>query len=128
MKITDTYITFGVKYKENPGPGDERHPAGMFGEGYATIQGPDREFARLVAHNLFDSDFAFDYAERPRADLYPAGEILRVNIIQREELESIRRLIEDTYEAADGDSNDHEIAVLQEARDALAQMIGEVNG
>jgi hypothetical protein len=37
-----------------------------------------------------------------------------------------RSAIDDSYDAADGDSNDHEIAVLQECRDMLADLVGYV--
>lgn len=37
--------------------------------------------------------------------------------------EQIIEVIEGTFEAADGDSNDHEIELLQDARDLLAQVI-----
>lgn len=124
MKTTKTYITFGVQYKQVPTSMEERHPQGMFGSGYATIEAPDRESARGIAVALFDGRYAFDYEEKPRDHYVPDGEILRVAVLQRNQLQQMRELLAEAYAAADGVSNDEEIDVLVALRDVVAEMLG----
>lgn len=126
IETVETYITFGVQYKETPGHPEEQHPTGMHGKGYAVIEAPSREAAREIAHAVFQGKWAFDYAEKPRADLYPAGEILRIPFIQHAALLTARAVVENTYEMVEGESNDDEIEALQEARDLLEQLVGEL--
>ena len=54
---------------------------------------------------------------------YPDGEIARLTLIDEAAQKEIAGLIEDTFAAAEGDSNDDEIEVLQAARDRLAALI-----
>lgn len=128
IETVETYITFGVQYRENPQHPDEEHPLGMFGNGYAVIEAPTREMARGIAVALFGDRWAFDYGpeHKPSKDYYPAGEILRIPFIQRTSLIGARAAIADTYEKAEGDSNDEEIESLQETRDLLEQLVGEI--
>lgn len=126
MNITETYITFGVGYPDPRTPGIDPeilHPQGMFGEGYATLQAPSRDAGRGIAYALFGGKFAFDYPERPRADYVPAGEVLRVVVLQRDQLEEMRRALVAADEAADGGSNDDEITALQGVRDLLRDVV-----
>ncbi|UOW92836.1 hypothetical protein SEA_ROBINROSE_93 [Microbacterium phage RobinRose] len=126
IETVETYITFGVQYKEFPQHPDEDHPQGMFGDGYAVIEAPNRGAARDIAFALFGKRWAFDYPEKPNSDLYPAGEILRVPLITRSALLAAQSVIRDTYEKAEGDSNDDEIESLQGARDLLEQLVGVI--
>ncbi len=121
--MQETYVTFGVQYKEQPSPYEERHPLGMFGTGYATIQAPDRDAARAIAVALFGDKWAFDYPEKPA---FVTEEILRVAVIQRLQLQQLRELLDQAHEAADGGSNDEEIDALTDLRDAVAELIGYV--
>lgn len=126
IETVETYITFGVQYKENPQHPDEEHPLGMFGEGYVVIEAPTRQMGRDIAYALFGARWAFDYEEKPNEAYCPAGELLRIPFIQRSALLTARAVIENTHEMAEGGSNDDEIEVLQEARDLLAQLVGEL--
>lgn len=122
--MSETFITFGVQYKANPQHPEEAHPFGMFGDGYAVIAGVEPPKAREVAHALFDQKWAFMYDEQPREQFAPAGEILRVAVLRRYQIQEAREVIQETFEAAEGDSNDEEIDALQKARDLLAEIVG----
>lgn len=124
IDIVETFITFGTQYQENPTHPEGEHPAGMFGNGYAVIEAPSRGAARDIAFTLFGKNWAFDYPTRPSAELYPAGEILRVSVLQVDQLRNIRAAVADTFEKAGADSNDEEIESLQETRDLLASVAG----
>ncbi|UDL15461.1 hypothetical protein SEA_PEPE25_86 [Microbacterium phage Pepe25] len=126
IETVETYITFGVQYKEHPQHPDEEHPLGMFGDGYAVIEAPSRGAARDIAFAIFGKRWSFDYAEQPNAAMYPAGEILRIPLITRTALLAAREQIADTYQKAEGDSNDDEIESLQGARDLLEQLVGVI--
>lgn len=126
IETVETYITFGVQYKEHPQHPDEEHPQGMFGDGYAVIEAPSRGAARDIAFAIFGKRWTFDYDRQPDPVMYPAGEILRVPLITRTALLAAREQIADTYAKAEGDSNDEEIESLQGARDLLEQLVGVI--
>lgn len=122
-KTVDTYITFGVQYKEHPTDEGEAHPDGMFGEGYAVIEAPSREVARAIAHAVFHDKWAFDYSEPPKPEYAPAGEILRIAWIDNGALKSARHAIEESYQ--DFELLDEENEALQNVRQILEERIGE---
>lgn len=118
-----TYITFGTDH-------DAAHPAlgAQLSAGYVAVDLPDLPLGteRDLFYELFGARFAFDYQEKPDRDRpgwYYKGEIARIQLINESKRRSIVAAIEATYAAAEGDSNDTEIAVLQEARDLLASLI-----
>lgn len=57
-----------------------------------------------------------------------AAAAVRVDRSQLLDPATTQTLIDITYETADGDSNDEEIAALQEARDALAAVLARITG
>lgn len=127
IETVETYITFGTQYKANPTHPDEDHPLGMHGDGYAVIEAPTREAARQIAFAIFGDRWSFDYAEKPRPEMYPAGEILRIPLITESALLTARAVIENSYEMAGEDgSTDDELEVLHEARDLLEQLVGVI--
>ena len=118
-----TYITFGTDH-------DSAHPAlgSQLSAGYVAIDLPGLPLGteRDLFYELFGARFAFDYPVEPGKDRpawYFKGEIARIQLINEAHRREIVDTIEATYAAADGDSNDAEIAVLQEARDLLAGLI-----
>lgn len=88
-EIVETVITFGVQYGRREG--DEKHPLGMYGDGYAVIEAPSREVARRIAHAIFDGRWSFDYPleefmVHPMRELFhPAGELMRIGWTQKED-------------------------------------------
>lgn len=122
-QIVETYITFGVQYKEHPSLG-EVHPAGMHGDGYAVIEAESRDKGRQIAFALFDSNFAFDYADRPNQFMYPAGELLRVKMIPKAVRKQAILALMDLEKAAEGGSNDREIEAGRQCADLLESLIG----
>lgn len=119
-----TYITFGSDH-------DHAHPTlgTALSLGYVAVDLPGlpRASERNLFYELFGARFAFDYDSQPggrRPGSYPKGEIARITLINEDLRRRIALTVNATYAAADGDSNDAEIAVLQEARDMLADLIG----
>jgi hypothetical protein len=121
-------ITFGTDHN--------KIHAGILGtphasEGYVVIEAPAWRNARDIAFAIFGEKFAFDYdiegsswlADIEQKGYYPAGELLRIAWIGMNARSAITWTIDNTYEAADGDSNDEEIEALQDARDLLAEII-----
>lgn len=78
MTIKPFYVTFGLKYRPHPEPGAPTHPLGMNGSGWATIEAPNVDVARGIALAVFDTDFAFLYDEPRSLEMYPEGELLRI--------------------------------------------------
>lgn len=121
--IVKTYVTFGTDH-------DDLHPnVGVkVSEGYVVIEAPTREQGRDIAFVILGTKWAFDYGTEHFADsiargLYPAGELLRVGWLNFDRQKKIVLAVEDTWEKAEGGSNDEEIESLQEARDLLADII-----
>lgn len=121
-------ITFGP---------EQDHPdiAERIQEGYVVIEAPTREIARGIADAIFGARlWSFDYdlddvdweSDNARKGYYPAGELLRIAWLGFNQQKAIAIAIDDTYEAADGGSNDEEIQALQDARDLLAAIIGYI--
>ena len=96
--IVKIAVTFGVQYSHRSDA--EVHPMGMFSDGYAVIEAPNREIARQMAFAAFDGKFAFDYdydefVNDPRtAGWHPEGELLRIAWMGSERIEADRRLQE----------------------------------
>ena len=118
-----TYITFGTDH-------DNAHPAlgAQLSAGYVAVSLPGLPpgTERDLFYELFGARFAFDYPSPPDGGShawYAKREIARIQLINEQHRRRIVSTIEATYAAADGDSNDAEIAVLQEARDMLAALI-----
>jgi hypothetical protein len=119
-------ITFGPDHDEV-----HAHIAPRIHEGYVVIEAPDRRIARDIAFAIFGDKWAFDYDMRADGweesnrtkGYHPAGELLRIAWIGVNTRAAITETIDNTYEAADGDSNDEEIEALQDARDLLAEII-----
>ncbi len=125
MTVVRTFITFG----SHP---EMQHDwiAPRMHEGYVVIEAPTRIAGEKIADVLFGHHgWAFSYDEQHmeesnhRAGYYPAGELARMAWIDTTRQLQIFNAIEDTYDKADGDSNDAEIRSLQEARDMLADII-----
>lgn len=119
-------ITFGPDHRDV-----HAHIAPRIDEGYVVIEAPTHQIARDIAFAVFGEKWAFDYdlafghweAENRRKGHHPAGELLRVAWLGANARNAIIATVDDTYEAADGDSNDAEIEALQDARDMLAELI-----
>lgn len=101
-EIQEYAITFGVQYGRRPD--DDRHPLGMFADGYAVIEAPDGETARKIAFAVFGQQWAFDYplSEFLREGSHElsrrAGELLRIawqtpEMVERI-LESMKSIVE----------------------------------
>ncbi|MEY4081679.1 MAG: Microbacterium phage OneinaGillian [Actinomycetota bacterium] len=122
--IVETYITFGVQYKENPDPRylDEAHPRGMYGTGYAVIEAPSRDVARDIAFAIFGQQWAFDYDTPPNEEHAPAGEILRIAWLDRDALSQARGAIEEAEASEHSDGFDD----VFDARDALADVVRSI--
>lgn len=114
-----TYITFGPDHAHlHP------HVGAQLNRGYVTVSTGNRERDIAAAFAILGKQWAFDYQDATALDArYPDGEIARLTLIDEAAQKEIAGLIEATFAAADGDSNDDEIEVLQAARDRLAALI-----
>ena len=114
-----TYITFGPDHAHlHP------HVGAQLNRGYVTVSTGNRERDIAAAFAILGEQWAFDYQDAAALDArYPDGEIARLTLIDEAAQKEIAGLIEATFAAAEGDSNDDEIEVLQAARDRLAALI-----
>lgn len=122
--MTDYAFTFGT---------DHNHPilGERLSEGYVVIEAPGFDVARAMMFSLIGPAFAFQYdmsdgqwqRDNETKGFYPAGELLRIAWLGINQQTAIAIAIEDTYEKAEGGSNDDEIQALQDARDLLAAII-----
>lgn len=62
LTLNTYFVTFGVQYTGNPDTG-EVHPLGVTKNNYVTIEAPDMEIARGIAHAIFARGYAFLYDE-----------------------------------------------------------------
>jgi len=76
MEIHEFFVTFGVQFGRRPG--DQKHPLGMYADGYAVIEAVDIGMARGIAHAIFDRAWAFVYEKPPAERHAPKGELLRI--------------------------------------------------
>ena len=108
-----TYITFGPDHADlHP------HVGTGLNRGYVAISTGDRGRDIAAAFAILGEQWAFDYQDAAPLDArYPDGEIARLTLIDEAAQKEIAGLIEDTFAAAEGDSNDAEIEALQAARD-----------
>lgn len=112
------YITFGTDH-------NDKHPVlGIpyplrLSEGYIAIEGATRSIALRIAQGLLGTTYAFDYLEPPKPQYAPQGELFRLAWIDPARRSTLTEAINDTYRAADEDSNDKEIELLQRTRDLL---------
>jgi len=128
MRISKFIVTFGPVH-------DEIHEGlglGRLSKGWVEIQAPDHARARHITYAIFGDEWAFDYTPenffdrsglRPLNEAYPEGVRLVIPWLDRREMDEIAVVIDETYAAADGDSNDGEIELLQAARDELAMLV-----
>lgn len=77
--LKDFYLTFGLKYPEEPHP----YWSGADGKGWVRISANDEEEARDIAFQFFGPRWAFIYPEdkfdrRESRRFYPNGELLRL--------------------------------------------------
>lgn len=127
--MPDFYVTFGTAH-------NEAHPllrvpsTRRLSEGYVTIEAPNYETARRFANVLLGATWAFMYEsdDKPAPEFVPDGELFRLAWLNFDRLDGARDLINGTYQAADGDSNDSEIAALQLARDELETIVNYPEG
>jgi hypothetical protein len=63
-KIEPFYVTFGVRYSNDPDRG-ERHPLGFTKDNYIVIEAPDFAMAQRIAQAILGDKYAFiyDYAD-----------------------------------------------------------------
>lgn len=76
QEIREFFITFGVKYGRREG--DEKHPLGMYADGYAVIEAPSESVARTITQAIFGEAWAFMYTSVPMKQYAKAGELLRI--------------------------------------------------
>ena len=114
-----TYITFGPDHA-NLHP----HVGAQLNRGYVAIDTGTRDRDIAAAFAILGKQWAFDYQDADRLDArYPDGEIARLALIGERSQKEIVALIEDTFAAAEGDSNDAEIEALQAVRDWVSTLL-----
>lgn len=123
-----THFTFGSDH-------DRAHPwlgSLRLSEGYLTVEAGNIHREHAIGQAVLGPVYAFDYtnSEQWRKDnetkgYYPAGELARITLITQAQRAEALDIIEQTFIAAEGDSNDDEIQILQQARDLLASLIGK---
>ena len=114
-----TYITFGPDHA-----GLHPHVGERLNRGYVAVSTGNRERDLAATFAILGDQWAFDYQDAAALDArYPDGEIGRLALIGETSQKEIVGLIEDTYAAAEGDSNDAEIEALQAVRDWISELI-----
>ncbi|WP_242085845.1 hypothetical protein [Microbacterium lacticum] len=114
-----TYITFGPDHA-NLHP----HVGAQLNRGYVAIDTGTRDRDIAAALAVLGKQWAFDYQDADRLDArYPDGEIARLTLIGERSQKEIVGLIEATFAAAEGDSNDAEIEALQAVRDWVSALL-----
>jgi len=102
MEIQEFAITFGVQYGRRKDA--DKHPMGMFGDGYAVIEAPSAEVARALAFAAFGEKWSFQYPMEKFAtrenfeQYYPAGELMRLAWQTTEIRESILEEVKNAVE------------------------------
>jgi hypothetical protein len=76
LVIQEFFVTFGVQYGRQED--DDKHPLGMYSDGYAVIEAPDMETARAMAFAIFDEKYSFIYPDEPEFRHAPRGELMRI--------------------------------------------------
>lgn len=81
--IETYYVTIPVRYGHRDD--DDKHPLGLFHDGYVVIEAPDYEIARSIAIAVFgEQGWAFIYMKEDFIDdgtdkkYHPLGELLRI--------------------------------------------------
>jgi hypothetical protein len=80
MTMSDYMLTFGIRYATEPHPTfSTAHP-----DGWVTIEAPNEQYARKLAHWIFGPAWAFLYSEstfEQSKHLFPRGEIARIRAL-----------------------------------------------
>lgn len=57
--MNEYFVTFGVKYSKHPEA--DKHPLRMQSRGYAVVEAPDMETARVILRDVMQNNYAFIY-------------------------------------------------------------------
>lgn len=76
MSAKSFYVTFGDEFRTEPHP----HWVSAHPDGYCTIVADSERQGRAVAYGWFGPQYSTLLESRPRADVFPLGELRRVDV------------------------------------------------